>query len=84
MLYLKSGSLFFNPIPAEFEIPKSEMDPIVAAAGPYNIYSASCCIDTNTLPVEKHSSVAGKDNTPAVLNEILQMTEGRSKVANRQ
>ncbi|KAK6528119.1 hypothetical protein TWF281_009371 [Arthrobotrys megalospora] len=65
-LELGSGNLFFNPIPEEYEIPKSEMDPIIASA------------------VEKSSSITGKDNTPAVLNEIVKQTEGRSIEANRQ
>ncbi|KAK6360516.1 hypothetical protein TWF730_006657 [Orbilia blumenaviensis] len=64
-LGLTSGSLYFNPIPEEFEIPKSEIDPIIAAA------------------VEKSSSITGKDNTPAVLAEIVKQTEGRSMEANR-
>ncbi|KAK6359828.1 hypothetical protein TWF696_000964 [Orbilia brochopaga] len=66
MLKLDSGNVFFNPIPEEFEIPKSEMDPIIESA------------------VEKSKSITGKDNTPAVLNEILKQTEGRSVAANRQ
>ncbi|KAK6505006.1 hypothetical protein TWF481_006938 [Arthrobotrys musiformis] len=65
-LGLGSGSLYFNPIPEEYEIPKSEMDPIIASA------------------VEKTSAITGKDNTPAVLAEILKQTEGRSMEANRQ
>ncbi|KAF3108396.1 hypothetical protein TWF706_002273 [Orbilia oligospora] len=63
---LHSGNLFFNPIPKEYEIPKSEMDPIIAAA------------------VEDSSSVTGKDNTPAVLAEIVKRTEGRSIESNRR
>ncbi|KAF3198516.1 hypothetical protein TWF191_004923 [Orbilia oligospora] len=63
---LHSGNLFFNPIPKEYEIPKSEMDPIIAAA------------------VEDSSSITGKDNTPAVLAEIVKRTEGRSIEANRR
>ncbi|KAJ6260628.1 Pseudouridine-5'-phosphate glycosidase [Drechslerella dactyloides] len=66
MLKLTTGNVFFNPIPKEYEIPKSEMDPIIESA------------------VEKFKSVTGKDNTPAVLNEILKETEGRSIEANRQ
>ncbi|KAK6500581.1 hypothetical protein TWF506_003353 [Arthrobotrys conoides] len=65
-LGLDSGNLYFNPIPEEYEIPKSEMDPIIAAA------------------VESSSSVTGKDNTPAVLAEIVKQTEGRSMEANRR
>ncbi|KAK6345324.1 hypothetical protein TWF718_007243 [Orbilia javanica] len=65
-LGMRSANLYFNPIPEEYEIPKSEMDPIIAAA------------------VENSSSATGKDNTPAVLAEIVKQTEGRSMEANRQ
>ncbi|KAF3914757.1 hypothetical protein ABW20_dc0100206 [Dactylellina cionopaga] len=34
--------------------------------------------------VEKSSSITGKGNTPAVLDEILRQTEGRSLKANRE
>ncbi|KAF3939396.1 hypothetical protein ABW19_dt0209788 [Dactylella cylindrospora] len=64
LLKIRSGNLFFNPVPKEFEIPKSEMDPIIASA------------------VEKASTIIGKDNTPAVLDEILKQSEGRSLQAN--
>ncbi|EPS37799.1 hypothetical protein H072_8423 [Dactylellina haptotyla CBS 200.50] len=66
LLKVDSGCLFFNPIPEEYEIPRSEIDPILADA------------------TSKASSITGKDNTPAVLNEIVKQTEGRSIRANRR
>ncbi|KAK6542927.1 hypothetical protein TWF694_006865 [Orbilia ellipsospora] len=66
LLNMGSGSLFFNPIPEEYEIPKAEMDPILESA------------------TSKSSNITGKDNTPAVLNEIVKQTEGRSIRANRR
>ncbi|EWC46481.1 hypothetical protein DRE_04204 [Drechslerella stenobrocha 248] len=65
-LMMTNGSVFFNPIPKEFEISKSEMDPIIESA------------------VEKSKLITGRDNTPAVLNEIKEQTQGRSVAANRE
>jgi pseudouridylate synthase len=58
--------LVANPIPAEFEIPASEIDPIIRAA----------------LADMDAGGVSGKDATPFLLGRIVELTGGRSLVAN--
>lgn len=67
MMGLDSGQLFANPIPHEFEIPKSEIANIITRA-----------VDAATL-----TGITGKDNTPFILNRIKEETKGRSLPANR-
>ena len=64
---LASGLLFANPIPAEYSIPKSDMDMVIAQA----------------LRDARDSGVAGSENTPFVLKRIREITKGESVTANR-
>lgn len=65
-LGLPGGQLIANPIPAEFEIPRDEIMPVVEAA----------------LIEAKAQNVSAKEVTPFLLDRIYQATEGRSLVAN--
>lgn len=67
LLSINSGLLFANPIPFQYSIPKAEMDSIIAQA----------------LDVADKQGISGKDNTPFVLNNIRELTHGRSVPANR-
>ena len=64
---LTSGLLFANPIPAEYSIPKSDMDAIIAQA----------------LRDARDSGATGSENTPFVLKRIRDITKGGSITANR-
>ncbi len=64
---LTSGILFANPIPAEYSIPKNEMDTIIAQA----------------LKDARESGSVGSENTPFVLKRIREITKGESVTANR-
>lgn len=63
---LRGGLVIANPIPAEAEIPASEIGPVVEAA----VVKAAA------------QGVAGKELTPFLLAEIAGVTAGRSLVAN--
>ena len=63
---LKGGLVIANPIPAEAEIPASEIAPVVEAA----VAKAAA------------QGIAGKELTPFLLAEIAGVTAGRSLVAN--
>lgn len=65
-LGLTSGQLFCNPIPEEYEIPKSSIDKIINQA----------------VSLAEAEGVVGKDNTPFILNEIKKLTKGSSLPAN--
>ncbi len=65
-LGLTGGQLVANPIPAEAEIPRSEIDPVIARA---------------LADAETHK-IGGKDVTPYLLQRIYELTEGRSLTAN--
>ncbi len=65
-LGLNGGVLVANPIPAEFEIPASEIDPIIQTA----------------LSDMSARGIAGKEATPFLLGRIVELTGGRSLVAN--
>lgn len=65
-LGLNGGVLVANPIPAESEIPASEIDPIITAA----------------LVDMKSRGIGGKEATPFLLGRIVDLTGGRSLVAN--
>ena len=65
-LGLKSATLIFNPIPANNEIPKSEIDLFVEKA-------------QKQLHKE---NISGKDITPFLLDYVLKKTGGRSLEAN--
>lgn len=65
-LGLTGGQLVANPIPADAEIPRETIDPIIAQA-----------TDEATT-----RGVAGKDVTPFLLSRIFELTEGASLDAN--
>ncbi len=65
-LGLPGGQLVANPIPAEAEIPRTEMDPVIARA----------------LEEAAAQGIAGKAVTPFLLSRIFELTEGRSLQAN--
>ena len=65
-LGLPGGQLVVNPIPAEAEIPRSEMIPVVDAA----------------LAEAEAQGIAAKEVTPFLLERIFELTEGRSLDAN--
>lgn len=65
-LGLRGGVLVANPIPADAEIPRSEIDPIIAQA----------------LADMDAAGIAGKDATPFLLGRIVEITGGRSLEAN--
>lgn len=65
-LGLPGGQLVANPIPAESEIPQSDILPIIHRA---------------TADAAKHG-ITGKALTPYLLQRIYELTEGRSLTAN--
>ncbi|KAF2134449.1 hypothetical protein P153DRAFT_328763 [Dothidotthia symphoricarpi CBS 119687] len=66
-LKISSGLLFANPVPADFAIPKDEMEVVIEEA----------------LRQANASGASGKDNTPFVLNKIKELTKAKSITANR-
>ena len=65
-LGIPGGQLVVNPIPAESEIPRAEMIPVVDAA----------------LADAAAQGIAAKEVTPFLLDRIYALTEGRSLTAN--
>lgn len=65
-LGLPGGQLIANPIPAEAEIPRSEMEPVIERA----------------LSDAITHGIAGKSVTPYLLQRVFELTEGRSLTAN--
>ena len=65
-LGLPGGQLIANPIPAQHEIPPSELTPIIAEA----------------TQNAQELGIAGKDVTPFLLRRIFDLTGGRSLNAN--
>jgi len=65
-LGLAGGALIANPIPAESEIPASEIGPIIRDA----------------LGEMSTRGISGKDATPFLLGKIVELTGGRSLRAN--
>lgn len=65
-LALPGGQLIANPIPAEAEIPRATLAPIIAEA---------------TRDAQTHG-IAGKDLTPYLLQRIYELSDGRSLEAN--
>lgn len=65
-LGITGGVLVANPIPVEFEIPASEIDPIIESA----------------LADMGARGIGGKDATPYLLAKIVELTGGRSLIAN--
>jgi len=63
---LTSGQLFCNPIPEEFEIPAKDINKAISKA----------------VEKARNKGVFGKDQTPYILNEIKEITEGASLPAN--
>ncbi|KAF2760132.1 IdgA domain-containing protein [Pseudovirgaria hyperparasitica] len=66
-LGIKSGLVFANPIPEEFQIPKAEMDLVIAEA----------------IKEAEAAGAYGNANTPYILNKIKELTKGNSIPANR-
>lgn len=65
-LEIPGGQLVAKPVPEEAEIPRSEMDPVVAQA----------------LRDADEAGIAGKAVTPYLLGRIYELTDGRSLDAN--
>ncbi len=65
-LGLTGGQLIANPIPAEAEIPRAEITPIIDTA----------------LAETAAQGISGKAVTPFLLQRIYELTEGRSLTAN--
>lgn len=65
-LGLAGGQLVANPIPLEAEIPRSEIDPVIATA----------------LADAQAHGIAAKAVTPFLLKRIFELTDGRSLRAN--
>ncbi len=65
-LGLPGGQLVANPIPAEAEIPRATLDPLIA-----------CAQDEATA-----QGITGKHVTPFLLRRIFEMTDGASLEAN--
>ena len=65
-LGVPGGQLVANPIPADDEIPASELEPIIAAA----------------TEDARAKGVSGKDVTPYLLDRIFDLTKGASLRAN--
>lgn len=65
-LGLPGGQLIANPIPAEAEIPRSEMEPVISRA----------------LSDADNHGIIGKAVTPYLLQQVFELTEGRSLTAN--
>jgi pseudouridine-5'-phosphate glycosidase len=65
-LGLRGGLLVANPVPADSEIPRAEIDPVIARA----------------LADMDAAGVAGKDATPFLLERIVAFTGGRSLDTN--
>jgi pseudouridine-5'-phosphate glycosidase/pseudouridine kinase len=64
---LQSGLLFANPVPADSEVPKAEMDVIIEKA----------------LEEADRAGIIGAANTPYVLKRIKELSSGKSVPANR-
>jgi pseudouridylate synthase len=64
--YFQTGLLVANPIPAEYEIPFSEIEPHILQA----------------VAEAKAQNICGKELTPFLLNRLAQSTRGRSVEAN--
>ena len=67
-LNIAGGVLIANPVPEHAEIPKAEMDIIIAKA----------IAESETL------GISGKAVTPWLLNRIVELTDGRSLATNQQ
>ncbi|WP_085308284.1 pseudouridine-5'-phosphate glycosidase [Planktotalea arctica] len=65
-LGLPGGQLIANPIPIEAEIPRAEMDPVIARA----------------LQDALEHGITRKSVTPYLLQRVYELTEGRSLTAN--
>ncbi|MDB9707734.1 pseudouridine-5'-phosphate glycosidase [Planktotalea frisia] len=66
LLGLPGGQLIANPIPADAEIPRSEMEPVIERA----------------LKDAVTHGITGKSVTPYLLQRVFELTEGRSLTAN--
>lgn len=66
-LGLKGGILIANPIPAEAELPKAEVEGWIATA----------------LAEARAAGISGKRETPFLLKRIGELSDGRTVIANR-
>ena len=64
---LQSGLHFANPVPENAQVPKVEMDTIIAKA----------------IQMADEAGIGGSDNTPFVLNKIKELSNGKSVQANK-
>ena len=65
-LGLPGGQLIANPIPADAEIPRTEMEPVIERA----------------LGDAETHGITGKSVTPYLLQRVFELTDGRSLTAN--
>ena len=65
-LGLEGGQLVANPIPVDFEIPSSYLDPIVQRA----------------VTEAEDQNISAKEVTPFLLARIVELTEGKSLISN--
>ena len=65
-LPVHSGLLLANPVPKEQEIPRSEIESVIASA----------------VEEAKWNAIEGNANTPYILKRIREMTDGKTVVAN--
>lgn len=65
-LGLRGGQLIANPIPAQDEIPREVIAPVIEAA----------------LDLAAQGAIQAKDVTPFLLQKMFELTEGRSLTAN--
>jgi len=68
MLGMTGGMLICNPLPAADEVPAAEINPRITAA----------------LAEAAANSIAGKAVTPYLLSRLVELTGGKSLVANRK
>ncbi len=64
---MQNGILFANPIPAEDEIPREVMQPLIEEA----------------ILLSQKMRVNGWQNTPFILDRIRELTNGKSVLANK-
>jgi pseudouridine-5'-phosphate glycosidase len=65
---LAGGMLIANPIPEEFEIPRSIIEPAIQKA----------------IVAANDSGISGKELTPFLLQQLNGITQGKSQLANKQ
>ena len=66
-LRLKSGLLFANPIPEQYSLPEAKIDNIMAEA----------------IRLAKEKRISGSSETPFILANLRELSEGGTVIANR-